>query len=194
MAAEANNRTNVIARSAQMTAVMDLVLSAAETDVTVLITGESGTGKEVVANAIHFHSERHSKRLQTVHMGAIPETMAESELFGHERGAFTGAIRRKLGKFELADGGSIFLDEIGEVSLLTQVKLLRVLQDRTFNRVGGEQDIRVDVRVIAATNRDLMKDVVDGRFRDDLYYRLIRLCQIRKDRLRCEAVARCRRS
>jgi len=145
---------------------------AAASRSTVLITGESGTGKEVFAKAIHKLSQRHDKPFVAVHCAALNENLLESELFGHERGAFTGATERQLGRFERADGGSLFLDEIGEISPATQVKLLRVLETRSFERVGGNQQIEVDVRLIAATNRDLLAMVKAGTFREDLYYRL----------------------
>src|SRR5919107_910474 len=139
---------------------------------TVLIQGESGTGKELVAKGLHDLSPRRNEAFITVNCAALPETLLESELFGHEKGAFTGAAERRLGRFELADGGTIFLDEIGEIPLSTQVKLLRVLESRNFFRVGGTQSIKVNVRVIAATNRSLREAVAMGEFRDDLYYRL----------------------
>ncbi len=139
---------------------------------TVLIRGESGTGKELIARALHYNSPRADKAIIRVSCAALPETLLESELFGHERGAFTGATETRKGRFELADGGTLFLDEIGELSLSTQVKLLRVLQERKFERLGGSRTIAVDVRLVAATNRDLEKAIRDGGFREDLYYRL----------------------
>ena len=148
------------------------VRSVAPTRSTVLLTGETGTGKGVMAKLIHRHSHRKTKPFVSVHCGAIPDTLIESELFGHEKGAFTGAVRRKLGKFEIADGGTIFLDEVGTITAQAQIKLLQVLQDRTMERVGGEKSIAVDVRIIAATNSDLLRMVGEGRFRQDLYYRL----------------------
>jgi len=163
---------NIIGHSGALNKVLTVVRQVAPTDASVLITGESGTGKEVVASAIHYNSPRKDKPFIKVHCAALPETLLESELFGHEKGAFTGAIARKKGRFEMANGGTIFLDEIGEISPLTQVKLLRVLQEREFERVGGEESIHVDIRIIAATNRDLTKEVKEGRFREDLYYRL----------------------
>jgi two-component system response regulator HydG len=144
----------------------------APTDSSVLVCGESGTGKELVCRAIHSRSRRAAGPFIKVNCGAITETLLESELFGHEKGAFTGAIKRKLGRFELADGGTLFLDEIGDVSPAMQVKLLRALQERELERVGGEQTIKVDVRVLSATNKDLKQEVAAGRFREDLYYRL----------------------
>lgn len=162
----------VIGDSPKMREVMQVVKLVAKTDATILICGESGTGKELLARSIHFQSERKANPFVVVNCGAITETLLESELFGHEKGAFTGAHARKLGKFELADGGSVFLDEIGEMSPAMQVKLLRVLQDQTFERVGGTNTITVNVRVIAATNRDLKKMVKEESFREDLYYRL----------------------
>jgi len=144
----------------------------ADTDLAVLILGENGTGKEVVARAIHFGSRRRKHPFIAVNCAALTETLLESELFGHEKGAFTGAVQRQLGRFELADSGTIFFDEIGELPVATQVTLLRVLQEREFERVGGGQSIPVDVRVIAATNRDLKAAVAEGAFRSDLFYRL----------------------
>lgn len=152
--------------------VCSLIEKVAETDSTILILGESGTGKELVARTIHYNSPRKNKPLIPINCGAIPETLLESELFGHEKGAFTGASTTRIGRFELADGGTIFLDEIGDMSPTLQVKLLRVLQQREFERVGGVRTIKVDVRIIAATNIDLEHAVHEGKFREDLYYRL----------------------
>ena len=162
----------IVGASPALTAVLSRVSKVATSDSTVLITGETGTGKELVARAIHRRSRRASRALVAVNCGAIPRDLVASELFGHEKGAFTGAVQRRLGRFELADGGTIFLDEVGELSFETQVALLRVLQEREFERVGGRDRIRVDVRVIAATNRDLAAAAADGTFRQDLFYRL----------------------
>jgi two-component system response regulator AtoC len=162
----------LIGRCPAMQEVYKAIGRVAATDATVLILGESGTGKELVARAIYQHSKRADQPFVAVNCGAIPETLIESELFGHERGAFTGAERKRIGKFEQATGGTIFLDEIGELPLLSQVKMLRVLQEQCFERVGGNETVRTDVRVIAATNIDLEKVVADGLFRKDLYYRL----------------------
>lgn len=162
----------LVGNSEAMQAVKHLVERVALTPATVLIQGESGTGKELVAHAIHTLSPRIKRPLIRVNCAALTETLLESELFGHEKGAFTGAHARKTGRFELADGGTLFLDEISELSINVQAKLLRVLQERTFERVGGEKTIKVDVRIIAATNRDLLKEAQEGRFREDLYYRL----------------------
>ena len=162
----------IVGNSDAMKRVFSLVEKVAKTDSTVLITGESGTGKELVAHAIHFSSERKDRPFIPVNCAAIPEELLESELFGHEKGAFTHAIKTRIGRFELADRGTIFLDEIGEMSPALQVKLLRVLQERKFERVGGVKTIQVDIRVIAATNMNLDEAVKKGRFREDLYYRL----------------------
>jgi DNA-binding NtrC family response regulator len=163
---------NVIGASPALRGVLDLVAKVAETDSTVLITGESGTGKELIARALHYNSRRAERRLVTVNCGAIPEELLESELFGHVRGAFTSAVSQREGRFSLANGGTIFLDEIGDMSPNLQVKLLRVLQDRTFEPVGSSKSMTVDVRVVAATNQDLERAIREGRFREDLYYRL----------------------
>jgi len=163
---------NYIGRSGRVVDVLAMASKAAGSSATVLVRGESGTGKELVAEGIHYASKRHKGPFIRVNCGAIPSTLMESELFGHEKGAFTGAVRRKLGKFELADKGTLFLDEIGEMDKNMQVKLLRVLQQKEFDRVGGEETLHVDVRIIAATNRNLEDMVRQGTFRDDLYYRL----------------------
>ncbi|MEP7150405.1 MAG: sigma-54 dependent transcriptional regulator [Nitrospira sp.] len=163
---------HLVGTSAPMRMVLDFVEKVADSDSTVLIEGESGTGKELIARMLHFNSMRRDRPLVPVNCGAIPETLLESELFGHEKGAFTGAAHTRLGRFELAHGGTIFLDEVGEMSLPLQVKLLRVLQERCFERVGGTRTINVDVRIIAATNQDLALAVQERRFRQDLYYRL----------------------
>ncbi len=162
----------IVGQSRAMRRVLSTVRQVAPTDTTVLLTGETGTGKELIARAIHDASPRASRPMIKVNCGAIPAGLAESEFFGHERGAFTGAQQRRIGRFELADRGTIFLDEVGELPLETQVRLLRVLQEHELERVGGERSIRVDVRVLAATNRDLAADVGSGRFRADLFYRL----------------------
>ncbi|MGA2108881.1 MAG: sigma-54 dependent transcriptional regulator [Syntrophorhabdales bacterium] len=163
---------NMIGVSFPMQKVFELIERVADTNATVLITGESGAGKELVARAIHFNSSRRDKSLVVVNCGAMPEALLESELFGYEKGAFTGATGTRLGRFELADGGTIFLDEIGDMSFNLQVKLLRALQEKTFERIGGGKTIDVDVRIIAATNRKLEELVKEGKFREDLYYRL----------------------
>jgi len=163
---------DVISKNARMRGILDLVRDVASLRSTVLIQGESGTGKEMVARAIHNSGSRAGKPFVAVSCAALAETLLESELFGHEKGAFTGAAQQKPGKFEMADGGTIFLDEIGDVSPKLQVDLLRVLQERCFFRVGGSEEVRVDVRVIAATHVNLQQAVADGRFRDDLFYRL----------------------
>ncbi len=164
--------SNIVGKSKSMQLVYDLIAQVSESDATVLIRGESGTGKELVAHAIHFNSPRSAKAFIKVNCGALPESVVESELFGHERGAFTGAIATRKGRFELAHGGTIFLDEIGDLSPTTQIKLLRVLQEREFERVGGSSTIKTDVRIITATNRDLEQLIKENRFREDLYYRL----------------------
>jgi two-component system NtrC family response regulator/two-component system response regulator HydG len=164
--------TNIVGESAELQAVFDVVKRAAPTRATVLVLGESGTGKELIAQAIHEESPRRDKPFVKVNCAALTESLLESELFGHEKGSFTGAVGRREGRFELADGGTLFLDEIGEISGGLQVKLLRVLQQKEFERVGGTQTIKVDVRVVAATNRDLEGEVKAGRFREDLFYRL----------------------
>jgi Nif-specific regulatory protein len=164
--------SHLIGTSRPMRDVQAQITQVAGTVTTVLIRGESGTGKELIAHALHYNSPRAQGPFVKVNCAALPETLMESELFGHERGSFTGALARKKGRFELADGGTIFLDEIGELSLPTQAKLLRVLQEREFDRVGGDAPVRVDVRIIAATNRDLERAIIDRTFREDLYYRL----------------------
>lgn len=163
---------NIVGNSSAMQAVFDLIAQVATSDATVLIRGESGVGKELVAHAIHYNSHRAGKPFIRVNCAALPESVIESELFGHEKGAFTGAIQQRKGRFELAHGGTIFLDEIGDLSPTTQIHLLRVLQEREFERVGGTETIAVDVRVLAATNRDLEALIKKRRFREDLYYRL----------------------
>jgi transcriptional regulator with GAF, ATPase, and Fis domain len=167
-----HNFEEIIGRSSSLTAVLDKVLRVAPTDSSVLIYGETGTGKELIARAIHSAGKRKDKPLIKINCAALPAGLVESELFGHEKGAFTGAITRRIGRFELAQGGTIFLDEIGELPGEAQAKILRVLQEKEFDRVGGGAPIRVDVRVIAATNRDLRKAVKEKTFREDLYYRL----------------------
>jgi len=162
----------IVGKNHRMQDVLDKVKQVAGTDVTVLITGESGTGKELIANAIHRNSPRRNHALIKVSCAALPETLLEAELFGHEKGAFTGALKQRRGRFELAHEGTLFLDEIGEVAPAVQVKLLRVLQERQFERVGGNETININVRIVCATQKDLKKEVACGRFREDLYYRL----------------------
>ena len=162
----------IIGKSAPVVRMMQIIEQVAASKASVLVTGESGTGKELVADALHKLSPRSSGPLVKVNCASLSPTLLESELFGHEKGAFTGAVSQKKGRFELADGGTIFLDEIGEIDLSTQVKILRVLQERCFERVGGEETISVDVRVVAATNRNLEEEIKKGSFREDLYYRL----------------------
>lgn len=163
---------SIIGQSAVIKQLLSNIERISASDSTVLIYGESGTGKELVATTIHYMSKRRDKPFIKVNCAAIPEGLVESELFGHEKGAFTGAIKKKPGRFELADGGTIFLDEIGDLPLSAQAKLLRVLQERTFERIGGTENIKVDVRIIAATNRDLKSEVKKGLFREDLFFRL----------------------
>ncbi len=169
---DSNALKEMIGTSPAMQRVQQLIKKVADTRANVLITGESGVGKELVANAIHNLSSRKDKSFIKVHCAALSETLLESELFGHEKGAFTGADKMQKGRFELAHGGTIFLDEIGEINQNVQIKILRVLQEKKFERVGGEQTIEVDVRIVAATNRNLEEEVKAGRFREDLYYRL----------------------
>ena len=166
------NDDEIVGKSPEIVEIAKLIGQVAKSDAAVLIFGESGTGKELVARAIHRNSNRVEKAFLSVNCAALPETLLESELFGHEKGAFTGAYTRKLGKFELADGGTLFLDEVADMSLATQSKLLRVLQQKQFERVGGEQTIDVDVRVVAATNKSLVTAMKEGKFRVDLFYRL----------------------
>ncbi len=164
--------SNIIGTSSAIQGIYELIDKVADTDGTILITGSSGTGKELIARAIHYGSSRSEKPLVVINCGAIPEELLESEIFGHEKGAFTGAHKSRVGRFEMASGGTIFLDEIGEMSPALQVKLLRVLQEQSFERVGGMKTIHVDVRIIAATNKDLVTAINEGSFREDLYYRL----------------------
>ena len=177
----------ILGNSPQMVEVLKTVADVADTDATVLIEGESGTGKELLARAIHFNSSRSKKPFVPINCAAIPETLLESELFGYEKGAFTGAVQRKLGKFEVANGGTIFLDEIGEMSPLLQVKILRFLQSHEFEPLGSNKLKRADIRIIAATNKDLLSQVKENKFRDDLYYRInvinIKLPSLRERRL-----------
>jgi len=179
-------RYRIIGQSQRMQALYEVIEKVAATPASVLITGESGTGKELIAAALHYKSGRRAKPFIKINCAAIPRELMESELFGHERGAFTGAVSSKPGRFELADGGTLFLDEIGEIPVEMQVKLLRALQENEFERVGGVQTIRVDVRLVVATNRDLARLVEEGRFREDLFYRLnvvpIRLPPLRERR------------
>ncbi|HET8798831.1 MAG TPA: sigma 54-interacting transcriptional regulator, partial [Thermoanaerobaculia bacterium] len=163
--------SGMIARSAAMSHLFQLVQNLQASDATILLTGESGTGKEVLARAIHAHSYREKGRFVAVNIAAMPSELLESELFGHVRGAFTGAVRDRVGRVELAAGGTLFLDEIGDMPLQLQVKILRFLQEKTFERVGESQTRKADVRVIAATHIDLRKAIAEGRFREDLYYR-----------------------
>ncbi|MFL5305113.1 MAG: sigma-54-dependent transcriptional regulator [Polyangia bacterium] len=190
-AARAYSFSEIVGDTPSMRAVFALIEKVAPTEASVYIHGESGTGKELVARAIHARSKRASGPFVKVNCGALAETLLESELFGHERGAFTGAVKRKLGRFELADKGTLFLDEIGDVSPGLQLKLLRVLQEREFERVGGEETIKVDVRVISATHRDIAAEVSAGRFREDLFYRLhVVPCEVPPLRERKEDIPR----
>jgi two-component system, NtrC family, nitrogen regulation response regulator NtrX len=170
--AEVRQRTRIVGQHPEMLRILDTVKKVAATSVRVLIMGENGTGKEMIARALHEHSPRADEPFVEVNCAAIPEELIESELFGHERGAFTGAVARRIGRFEMADGGTLFLDEVGDMSLSAQAKVLRVLQESVFERVGGTETMKVDVRVIAATNKDLLKASREGRFREDLFYRL----------------------
>jgi len=167
-----NKYTNILGNSSALLKVLKLIQKVEKSNIMVLITGLSGTGKELVSKAIHYNSPRARKPFVTVNMGAIPDDLVESELFGHEKGAFTDARERRIGKFEEANGGTIFLDEIGEIDLMMQTKLLRVLQEKEVTRVGSNKTIKLDVRVIAATNKNLSQEVKEGRFREDLFYRL----------------------
>jgi len=166
------NYSKIIGNSSNIKKLLETINQVAPTKASVLVTGESGVGKELVADAMHQISNRRNGPFIKVHCAALSEGLLESELFGHEKGAFTGAVSAKKGRFELANGGTIFLDEIGEIDLTTQIKILRVLQERQFERVGGEKTITVDVRIVAATNKDLLKEIEKGTFREDLYYRL----------------------
>ncbi|MDX1973539.1 MAG: sigma-54 dependent transcriptional regulator [Candidatus Sumerlaeia bacterium] len=163
---------NIIGQSAAMRSVFELIENVVDTDVTVLVTGESGTGKEMIASAIHHNSPRKGNSFVKVNTVAIPETLLESEMFGHEKGSFTGAVSQKIGKFEAANGGTLFLDEIGDMPMTLQAKLLRVLQERELERLGSTKTIPVDIRVVCATNRDLSKSIKENSFREDLYYRI----------------------
>ena len=167
-----NKYTNILGNSSPVMKVLRMIQKVEKSNIMVLVTGQSGTGKELVAKAIHYNSPRGKKPFITVNMGAIPEDLIESELFGHEKGAFTDARDRRIGKFEEANEGSVFLDEIGEMNLMMQTKLLRVLQEKEVTRIGSNKSIKLDVRVIAATNRNLVQEVKEGRFREDLFYRL----------------------
>jgi two-component system nitrogen regulation response regulator NtrX len=168
----AGNEHELIGTTSVMEALREQIMRVAPTNASVLVKGANGTGKELVARSIHYYSQRHDKPFVAINCAAIPEELIESELFGHEKGAFTGAIAQKKGKFDLADGGSLFLDEIGDMSLKTQAKVLRIIQERCFERVGGTRLVSVDVRIVAATNKDLDEEIRQGQFREDLYYRL----------------------
>lgn len=169
---EKNSFENIIGKNKKMKQIYDLIEKIADSDSTVLISGESGTGKEIAARAIHFNSRRQDRPFVSINCGALPENLLESELYGHVKGSFTGAIAHKKGMFETAEKGTIFLDEIGELSLFAQVKLLRTLQDKRIRRVGGNDEILIDVRIIAATNQDLKQRLDEGKFREDLFYRI----------------------
>jgi two-component system nitrogen regulation response regulator NtrX len=168
----AGNEHELLGASPAISELREQIKRVAPTNASVLVNGANGTGKELVARSIHYYSQRHDKSFVAINCAAIPEELIESELFGHEKGAFTGAIAQKKGRFDLADGGTLFLDEIGDMSLRTQAKVLRILQERCFERVGGTRLVTVDVRLIAATNKDLDEEIRQGRFREDLYYRL----------------------
>lgn len=163
---------NTISKDPKMLAIFDKILEIAETDATVLILGETGTGKELIAKSVHYHSHRKDFPFVAIHCAALTDTLLESELFGYEKGAFTGAFKQKIGRFEQANRGTIFLDEVGDIPLATQVKLLRVIQEKEFERVGGTETLKTDIRIIAATNKDLAKLIEEGSFRKDFYYRL----------------------
>jgi DNA-binding NtrC family response regulator len=167
-----NKYDKILGNSSSVLKVLRLIQKVEKSNIMVLVTGQSGTGKELVAKAIHYNSQRGRKSFVTVNMGAIPEDLIESELFGHEKGAFTDARERRIGKFEEANEGTIFLDEIGEMDMMMQTKLLRVLQEKEVTRIGSNKSIKLDVRVIAATNRNLVQEVKEGKFREDLFYRL----------------------
>jgi DNA-binding NtrC family response regulator len=169
---KAGGLSGIVGRSPQMQDVFKKIAAVAGSDASVLLIGESGTGKELLARAVHYNSGRASGPFEAINCASIPETLLESELFGHEKGAFTGAIRQKPGKFEVAGGGTVFLDEVGEISLAAQVKLLRFLEERKFERVGGTESVAVDIRIVSATNQNLEERVREGRFREDLYFRL----------------------
>lgn len=168
-------QNSILGQSASMKAVHNMVSKALQTIITVCITGETGTGKEVVAKAIHYNSDRKNKPFVAINMAALPAELIESELFGYEKGAFTGAQNRRIGKFEQANGGTLFLDEIGEMDIAFQAKLLRAIQEREITRIGGNEHVKIDCRIIVATNRDLIHEVKEGNFREDLYYRLFGL-------------------
>jgi transcriptional regulator with GAF, ATPase, and Fis domain len=169
---EFKSQNGIIGKSKEINDLVDIIMQVAQSDISVLIYGESGVGKEIFAKAIHAHSNRSNKQMVSVNCGAIPEGIIESELFGHKKGSFTGAMESRKGYFEIADNSTLFLDEIGELPLTTQVKLLRVLENKEFMKLGAETVVRVDVRIIAATNKDLQKEVDARRFREDLFFRL----------------------